>query len=1627
MPLQLDKATLLSRRATMITALGRAEAFVNFFDEQRDRMQVPIRLEYLNNMWATLEEVQGQLEDSEDSEEGRQSNAGIRADFEPRLFRIKADLISRLPVVTQQARIPETSSHSSTLSGLKLPTISLPEFDGDYMQWLGFHDTFLALIHSNAEVPAIQKFHYLRAALKGEAAQLIESISISSANYNLAWQTLVDRYANDYLLKKRHLQALFEVQSAKKETAASLHTLVDEFQRHTKILCQLGEPTDSWSSILEHLLCTKLPNDTLKAWEDHASTTNEPNYNCLIEFLQRRMRVLESILVNHHQLASTPNESTHASRKPSHFRLSSCASTSSSGIKCPACNQEHPLMKCAKFNQLSQSERQQLVSNKRLCHNCLKGDHIARNCPSNYNCRHCNKRHHTMLHSGGSSRSASESSSVRTSMPTQAIQSSGSSVPKPASQSSVAAAESISRVVVSASAPQPREDVFLLTVLVKVVDAYGQDNIARALLDSASQPNLITDRLARRLHLKRSSVNVIIQGAGNLSKRVRESIFARIKSRNDAFECGVEFLLMDTVTSDLPAQDISVNDWQIPQNLALADPMFNKSQQIDMVLGAKHFHSFFPSTARLQLAENLPMLVDSVFGWVVTGSASMIHPAQQQSSNPTIVAVSMLTLEESIERFWKTEELTVSNNYSIEERYCEDYYQSTTSRDTTGRYIVRLPRKSDFDAMLGESRTSALRRFDQLERRLDRDQKLKEEYHNFMKEYLSLGHMRLVETDDGNYSHTYYLPHHPVIKEESTTTKVRVVFDGSARTSTGFSLNEALCVGPVVQDDLLAIILRFLTYPVALVGDAAKMYRQVLLHPDDCPLQYIFFRFSKDVPVQTYMLLTVTYGLAPSSFLATRTLQQIATDEGDAYPLAGPSVPKNFYVDDYIGGANSIEEAVQLRRELSELLEKGGFMLRKWTSNRLEVLQGLENDQIGTQSSLQFSPNESIKALGIRWEPEPDQLRFDSQIQQRDDPPTKRSILSDIARLFDPLGQIAPVVVTAKILMQELWSLSCDWDDPVPHAIQLKWENFRRELPKIATYRIDRYAFLPEARVELHTFADASTAAYGACTYVRCENALGVVKIRLLASKSKVAPLKRLTIARLELCACVLAAHLYHRIKESINVHVSASYFWSDSSVCIYWLRAPPSSWKTFVANRVSEIQHYTHGGRWNHISGSENPADLVSRGMSVEEFVKNEAWKHGPSWLADPQQSWPISNTSTVAEVDLEAKTVVVSVQTTPSINPWFLRWSSYNRLLHTMGYCLRFATKARSKTKTQPIASVAPGTIRYPNSSKSVSYLLQGSFQVVRSPTQAWITLVRSALRRFTSRRGVPTHLYSDNGKNFEGAKRELVELFARFRSNNEQSIIASACSEQGIMWHLTPPKAPHFGGLWEAAVKTAKRHLFRQLGSTRLSFEAYYTILHQIEAVMNSRPLLPMSDDPNDLAALTPAHFLIGTSLQALPDPDLQHTSVGTLDHLQKLQQHIQKFWSHWRSEYLQELMKDTKLAARNDEIQPGRMVILIDEMLPTPRWPLARITEVHPGSDKLIRVVSLRTAKGIIKRPITKICLLPHPEPIPEEERRDDPTADFRRQRLATQARIDPKGKNRVFNLRILAVIPVSFPC
>nr|XP_029716391.1 uncharacterized protein LOC115259747 [Aedes albopictus] len=298
------------------------------------------------------------------------------------------------------------------------------------------------------------------------------------------------------------------------------------------------------------------------------------------------------------------------------------------------------------------------------------------------------------------------------------------------------------------------------------------------------------------------------------------------------------------------------------------------------------------------------------------------------------------------------------------------------------------------------------------------------------------------------------------------------------------------------------------------------------------------------------------------------------------------------------------------------------------------------------------------------------------------------------------------------MLMQELWLASCSWDEEVPDQIKRKWQGLCEQLPGLARFRVERYAFQLSSVIQLHTFADASEAAYGACVYARCVDTEGNICVQLLAAKSRVAPLKRLSIPRLELCAALIGSQLHSRIVAALEMSIDESFFWSDSTVALQWLSSPPSAWKTFVANRVSEVQTLTHGSRWSHVSGFENPADLVSRGMEVDDFVESNLWKYGPQWLQRPELEWPIRRHTEVPEAETERKGVVVAVTTsTPYYNPIFSRYSSFARLTRIVAQCQRFVSNVRSKSRTQPTNS---GLVK--SQTLSLEELMQAKMTLVR-----------------------------------------------------------------------------------------------------------------------------------------------------------------------------------------------------------------------------------------------------------------------------------------------------------------------
>lgn len=303
---------------------------------------------------------------------------------------------------------------------------------------------------------------------------------------------------------------------------------------------------------------------------------------------------------------------------------------------------------------------------------------------------------------------------------------------------------------------------------------------------------------------------------------------------------------------------------------------------------------------------------------------------------------------------------------------------------------------------------------------------------------------------------------------------------------------------------------------------------------------------------------------------------KIADDERESFPEAAEVIGNDMYVDDMLTRADDLEQARKLRDDIITITRKAGLNMCKWVSNHPMITNDLEKSSGLTTISL--DPEKLTRTLGVCWKATEDVLTFQVNNQIMDGPLTNRKILSRIAQLFDPLGLVSPVVVIAKITLQELWKLSLSWDDEVPEGVRRSWMEYQEHLPLLNDWSIARKMLnFGSTNTQLHGFSDASMKAYGACIYLR--SVVGdQVESTLICAKSRVAPIKTVTLPRLELCGAVLLAKLHKMVKDSFKIKIDASHFWSDSTIVLAWIRSPVRHKDVFVANRISEIQTLTKG-----------------------------------------------------------------------------------------------------------------------------------------------------------------------------------------------------------------------------------------------------------------------------------------------------------------------------------------------------------------------------------------------------------------------------------------------------------------
>ncbi|XP_070518810.1 uncharacterized protein [Cardiocondyla obscurior] len=491
-----------------------------------------------------------------------------------------------------------------------------------------------------------------------------------------------------------------------------------------------------------------------------------------------------------------------------------------------------------------------------------------------------------------------------------------------------------------------------------------------------------------------------------------------------------------------------------------------------------------------------------------------------------------------------------------------------------------------------------MRMLERMEQKFERYPELRAVYITFMAEYIDLGHMTLVPPADLSNEKVCYLPHHGVFKSVGNNSAIRVVFNASAQLPSGDSLNEKLLSGPNLLASLSDILLNWRRHCLALTADIEKMYRQILVNSQDRDYQRILWRSFPSDPIKEYQLNTVTYGITSAPFLAIRTLQQLASNEKIQYPTGAEILLKETYMNDILTGADTVLDAKEKLSQLIEICTAGGFTLKKWATSSVELSKLLPS-ATEQREVLKWHPAVGHTILGLQWFPVTDSFCFKVQLANNATF-TKRQILSETARLFDPLGWLVPIVIRAKTLLQSFWLKKLDWDQPLPAEDQDIWKTFRNKLPEIEKISIPLWINTPAInyKVDLHGFSDASQKAYAAVVYAR------------------VAPLKTISLPRLELSAATLLVRLVQRIKENAKFIIDEIHLWTDSTVTLAWIQGHPTRWTTFVANRVTEIQETLPEAQWYHVNGEENPADCASRGQTSVNFDNFTLWWKDPAWL---------------------------------------------------------------------------------------------------------------------------------------------------------------------------------------------------------------------------------------------------------------------------------------------------------------------------------------------------------------------------------------------------------------------------
>ncbi|UYV65295.1 hypothetical protein LAZ67_3003849 [Cordylochernes scorpioides] len=1158
-----------------------------------------------------------------------------------------------------------SSSHHRTV---KLPKIELKKFTGEIKDWLGWWAQFNK-IHVDSTLEDSDKFQYLVQSMSPgtRASKLVDSYPLTAENYPKVIETLTERFGRPELLQQVYVRDLIRLMidcSSKQQLKVT--SFYDELVTHLRALESLKIEARQMSVFIFPMIEACLSEELMKAWQRSplhdvkidANDSTQTRVDLIMEFLQKEAAAEQDRALAGSKFGLRSLKQDRNVGRQSHPAKIPTASGLFAGRaqNCIFCNKDHKNTECLAARRMSIKERRERIKNAKCCFSCLQPGHISFNCRRRITeCIRCKKKHLDILcplNAPGRESADEDKEQVKDCDASPTVENG-----------------------VSFSGLSASSLILLQTLKIKVEGATST-KVVRALLDTGSQRSYILSKTAQDLGLSpigQESLKHVVFG-GHTSERVHQEYRVNLGHASGNFKMVAKLLDQQKICGSLPR--LSRGPWlkELKARKIWVPDIGKDDMEIEILLGCDVLGSIF--MMKSCVLSNGLTASQTRFGWTLMGEC-------QPGSDVSLAhhVTTMTISESSITNLWNLDVLGIMDPIEVKQRDQRDalarrHFLKTVQHSVSGRYVVSLPWTVE-KAKIANNREVAMKRLEQTTKKLI-SLNLYEDYDDIFRGWLDDGIIEKVPAEQHD-AEAFYLPHRPVVKLSSGTTPIRPVFDASSKVYRSPSLNDCLEKGPNLIEMIPNLMLRFRNGKFGVVADIKKAFLQIEVNERDRDyLRFLWYSQNRE-KTEVFRHRRVVFGVNCSPFILGAVIEYHLSNVRPEHKPLAQRLQKSFYVDNLVTSVNSFEELQDLKLTATSIMDNARLELSRW-EHSLDV----------ASDTYPFERAEISKVLGVCWDKRDDCLSCEIPVAI---PPkiTKRSILSCLAQIYDPIGFLSPILIKPKILLQKAWTLKLAWDDELDRHYKDElslWFDDLQLHKGMAIPRNFNPLMVPQKDWQIHTFVDASSEAYAAVVFLRTRVG-DKVEVHMMAAKSRVAPLKRPTIPRLELLACVVGARLNKMIFEALKLKDIKNVFWSDATTALTWIKRD-DQWGTFVGNRVKEICRLSDPGNWRYVPSECNPADLPSRGCSLSRLIQSRWWE-GPSWLKLSEEFWP-SRYKDLNEEEICAERKKIAVVTTvKSTDHWYMKYfSSFIKNVRMMAWIRRFINNLRSSTKVKGELSV-------------------------------------------------------------------------------------------------------------------------------------------------------------------------------------------------------------------------------------------------------------------------------------------------------------------------------------------------